>query len=252
MVEQVEKYLLDQMKKRGVIHLTLIDPEKETPKTASNVAKEVELGGTTAIMVGGSTAVSTPHVDAVVGSIKKSVKIPVILFPSNVTGISRHADAIWFMSLLNSANPYFITGAQALGAPLVKRYALEPIPMGYIVVGEGGTAAIIGQARPIPYNRPEVVAIYALAAQYLGMHFVYLEAGSGAKSRIPSEMIRLVKKTIKIPLIVGGGIKSHTDAKEIARAGADAIVTGTVVEEALSVREKIVELISALREEFRK
>ena len=50
-------------------------------------------------MIGGSTFASQEHLDKVVKAIKTSVKIPTILFPGNVSGISRYADAIWFMSL---------------------------------------------------------------------------------------------------------------------------------------------------------
>lgn len=247
MMGKVESFLLTQMKNYGAIHLTLMDPEKEDPRSASEKARESERGGTTAIMIGGSTASSTSHVDDIVKAIKKQSAVPVILFPSNVTGISKYADAIWFMSLLNSSNQYFITGVQALGAPLVKRYNLEPISMGYLIVGDGGAAAFIGQANPIPYNHPEIAVIYALAAQYLGMHFVYLEAGSGVKQPVPSEMIQLVRKSVSVPLIVGGGLRSSESVQKAVKAGADAIVTGTVLENASSIEAKIRELVQCIR-----
>lgn len=41
------------------------------------------------------------------------------------------------MSLLNSNNPYWIIGAQALGAPAVKKMGIEALPMGYLVVEPG-------------------------------------------------------------------------------------------------------------------
>jgi len=244
---RVESHLLAEIKKHGAIHLTLIDPDKENPRSASEKTEQSERGGTTAVLVGGSTAASTSHVDEIVRSIKKRSTVPVILFPSNVTGISRYADAIWFMSLLNSSNPYFITGAQALGAPLVKKYNIEPISMGYLIIGDGGTAAFIGQANPIPYDHPEIAAIYALAAQYLGIHFVYLEAGSGVKRPVPCEMIKLVRKTIAIPMIVGGGLRSSENARKVVEAGADVIVTGTVVENTLPIESKIRELVQGIR-----
>jgi phosphoglycerol geranylgeranyltransferase len=197
-------------------------------------------------MIGGSTFVSPKHLDDVVRIIKRTVKIPVILFPNNVTGISRYAHAIWFMSLLNSADPYFIMGAQVLGAPLVKRYGLEPIPMGYIIVGEGGTAGVVGKAIAVPYNKPELVVAHALAGQYLGMRFIYLEAGSGAKEPVPPDMIRAVKQYLDVPLIVGGGIRSRGQALAAASAGADIIVTGNVVENN-GVRRKVSEIIEGLR-----
>ncbi len=170
--------------------MTLLDPEEVTPAEASRIAKNARNSGTSAIMVGGSTFVSQAHLDDVLKAIRRTVKIPTILFPNNITGISRHADAIWFMSLLNSVDPYFVIGAQILGAPLVKKYGLEPISMGYIIVGDGGTAGIVGKAIPVPYNKPELVAAHALAGQYLGMHFIYLEGGSGARDPVPPEMIR--------------------------------------------------------------
>ena len=246
MVGEVERYLLDKIREDGAVHITLVDPEKVNSQLASHMAQVAESCETAAIMVGGSTFVSTSHLDNVVKAIKRTVKIPVILFPNNVTGISKYADAIWFMSLLNSSDPYFISGAQVLGAPLVRKFGLEAIPLGYIIVGEGGSAGVIGRAFPIPYNKPELASAYALAAQYLGMRFVYLEAGSGAKQPVPNDMIRMVKDLISVSLIVGGGIRTGEQVKEIVSAGADVIVTGTVVEES-KVKDKIRELVEGLR-----
>jgi phosphoglycerol geranylgeranyltransferase len=150
------------------------------------------------------------------------------------------------MSLLNSVDPYFLIGAQILGAPLVKKYGLEPLSMGYIIVGEGGTAGIVGKAISVPYSKPELAVAHALAGQYLGMRFIYLEGGSGAKRPVPPEMIHAVKKMLDIPLIVGGGIRSKDQAIAAATAGADIIVTGNVTE-TLDSRQKIDEIISAIK-----
>ena len=246
MIGPVEKSLLEQIESEGSIHMTLIDPEKVTPPQASRIASKAYSSGTSAIMIGGSTFVSVTHLDSVVKMIKRTVDIPAILFPNNVTGISRYADAIWFMSLLNSVDPYFLIGAQILGAPLVKKYNLEPIPMGYIIVGEGGTAGVVGRAVAVPHGKPELAVAHALAGQYLGMHFIYLEAGSGAKNPVPQEMIRMVKHCIDVPLIVGGGIRARGQALSAASAGASIIVTGNVVENN-GVRRKVSEIIEGLR-----
>jgi phosphoglycerol geranylgeranyltransferase len=242
---KVEQYLLKKIQNDGAIHLTLIDPEETTAASASSIARKAEEGGTAGIMVGGSTFTSTSHLDNVVKTIKRVVKIPVILFPNNVTGISRYADAIWFMSLLNSTDPYFLVGAQILGAPLVKRFGLEAIPMAYIIVGEGETAGVIGKATPIPYTKPELAAVHALAAQYLGMRFVYLEGGSGAKEPVPATMINMVKKMIDVPLIVGGGIRKKEHVESAVSAGANIIVTGNVIENA-NVKAKVSELVHTI------
>jgi len=242
----IEKYLIEKIKAEGSIHLTLIDPEKVTAQDASRIAENSKNSGTAAIMIGGSTFISQGHLDEVVKAIKSRVTLPTILFPNYVTGISSHADAIWFMSLLNSVDPYYLIGAQILGAPLVKKYHLEPLSMGYIIVGEGGTAGIVGKAISVPYNKPELAAAHALAGQYLGMRFVYLEGGSGAKDPVPPEMIRAVKHALEIPLIVGGGIRTKDQAVAAASAGADIIVTGNVTETSDS-KQKVAEIIAAIK-----
>ena len=228
---KIEKLLVEKIRQEHTIHLALIDPEEVTKEEAATIANELDKIGSAGVMVGGSTLASTSQLDEVLTSLKGKTNLPVILFPNSVTSISRQADAMFFMSLLNSNNPMFITGFQAMGAPIVRRYNLEAIPLGYIIVGEGSTAAYVGQAHAIPLKKPEVAALYALAAQYIGMRFVYLEAGSGAEQPVPPEMIRLVVSSVDIPVIVGGGIKTPEQAATAAKAGASIIVTGTIVEE---------------------
>ena len=48
---------------------------------------------------------------------------------------------------------------------------------------------------PIPRDKPDIAGPHALAAEYLGMQMVYLEAGSGAAHPVPDEMIRHSKKS---------------------------------------------------------
>ena len=233
MLGRVERYLIDSIREQGAIHLTLLDPEKVARSTTRALAKAINKSGSSGIMVGGSTAVSVYHIDEVINTIKKQTKLPIILFPNDVAGISKEADAIFFMSLMNSMNPYYITHVQALGAPLVKRYGLEPIPMGYVIVGDRGTtAAFVGQVNPIRFDKPPLAVIYGMAAQFMGKRFFYLEAGSGVEKPISPEMVDAVSKNIEIPLVVGGGIRSAKVARQIVKAGARIIVTGTLVEKA--------------------
>ncbi len=246
-IGRVEKYLRKKILDEGAVHLTLIDPEKTSPENAKKICVEAEKAGTGAIMVGGSTLGSTSHTEIVAEQVKKSINIPLILFPGNLTGVTRFADAIFFMSLLNSSNPYFFIDVQALASSIVKRYGVEPIPLGYIIMGSGGTAGFVGYARPIPYEKAELAARYALAAQYLGMRFVYLEAGSGAEKPIPPETISTVRKEVDVVLIVGGGIRDGKTAAKAVKAGANIIVTGTIVEEPGSVRKKIREIVNGVK-----
>lgn len=238
---RIERYILDEIERNGCMHMTLLDPENFSPDEIAKCAKVCEEQGTGAIMVGGSILRSHTTFDDCVKTIKENVSIPVILFPNNINAISRYADAIWFMSLLNSTDWYYIVGAQMQGSFLVKKYGLEAIPMGYLVFGSDTAVYAIGRVLPLPFNKGEVAAGYALAAQYLGMRFVYLEAGSGAQNHIPPETIRTVRDVVDISIIVGGGIRSPENSYEVAKAGADVIVTGTIVE-----RSKDAELLSRI------
>ncbi len=243
---RTEKYILEQMKKKGTIHFTLVDPDKSSGYDCASIAAEAEKGGSSAIMIGGSTLASQTDLDDAVKRIKSKVKIPVILFPNGPMGVSKYADAVWFMSLLNSQNPYYIIDAQMLSAPIVKQYKLEAMPMGYIIAGEGCVAGYIGHARPLSFRHHKIAVGYSLAAEALGMRFVYLEAGSGAPEPIPPSMIGAVAKYVDIPVIVGGGIRGPEAALAAKMAGASAVVTGTLVEEESQVEERIREIVNAI------
>ncbi|MGI0019222.1 MAG: geranylgeranylglyceryl/heptaprenylglyceryl phosphate synthase [Nitrososphaera sp.] len=245
-VGKVEQYLANEVKRHGTVCLPLIDSENSTD--AASIAKKVEELGASAVLVGGSSATDQFELAKVVSDIKDSVKIPVILFPGNVTGVSPRADAILFSSLLNSEDPYFITGAQALGAIAVKKHRIEPLPTAYIIVGEGTAAWFVGRARGIPFHKPNLAVMYSLAAQYMGMRFVYLEAGSGAAQNVPAEMVAAVRKHYDGTLIVGGGIKTPEMASAIAKAGADIIVVGTMIEKDGNWQQKLSSMISSMRQ----
>ena len=218
-------------RKRGSTGLAaLIDPDNFEPKKAASVAATARRLGFNCILVGGSTLGDQSHLDDVVRAVKHDITCPVILFPGNVTGISRYADAILFSSLLNSTNTYFIIGAQAIGAIQVHRNKLEAIPMAYLVFGDESTTSFVGQVKPIPYSKPEIAVMYSLAAQYLGMRALYLEAGSGSTNPMPPELVKTVRAYFKGLLIVGGGIKTPQTATALAKAGADLLVIGNLLE----------------------
>ena len=233
-------------RKKSPILFVLIDSEASNIKSAVELAKKSEKLGAAAILIGGSSATNQFEMDKVVGSIKKAVKIPIILFPGNITGVVPQADAILFSSLLNSENPYYISQAQALGAPNVMKFGLEPLPTAYLVVGEGTSAWFVGSARGIPFDKPKIAAAYSLSAQYLGMRFVYLEAGSGAKQSVSPEMVKTVRRVFDGFIIVGGGIKDAKTAKSLVKAGADGLVIGTLLEQTGGLK-KFTEIIKSLK-----
>ncbi len=245
---RVELLLAGAVAERGAGHLTLIDPDSQSPRQAAAMALAAAKGGTDAIMVGGSVGAAGILLHETVREIKEKTDLPVILFPSSVAGLCENADAVFFMSLLNSRSPAYIVENQALGAPLILRYGLEPIPMAYIIIEPGGTVGFVGDARLIPRRKPELAAAYALSAKFMGMRMVYLEAGSGADSPVPANMVALVKKLLgDVLLIVGGGIRCGDAAAELVAAGADLIVTGTGVEKSQDVTSFVFELTKSIR-----
>jgi len=234
----VERLLIERTAK-GPICAALIDPEDFTPIQARDTASKAIDAGASLILVGGSTLANQGRLDSVVRAIKghrpshpghRGSHVPIVLFPGNITGVSRFADAILFSSLLNSTNPYFIIGAQALGSIEVYRSKIESIPMAYLVFGNSSATSFIGQVNSLPTSKPNLASIYALAAKYLGMRTLYLEAGSGAGEPIPPETIRAVKRVYDGLLIVGGGITTAETARKAAKAGADILVIGNLLQ----------------------
>ncbi|MGD1834811.1 MAG: geranylgeranylglyceryl/heptaprenylglyceryl phosphate synthase [Nitrososphaeraceae archaeon] len=244
----IENYIKQEIKKNGTLCFPLIDSENSND--VIKISKKVQELGATGILIGGSSIVDQTELSDLIKKIKMNVTIPVILFPGNITGISQYADAILFMSLLNSENPYFITGAQALGSLGVKKAGLEALPTAYVIIGDGTTAWYVGQARGIPFDKHNIAVMYSLAAQYLGMRFLYLEAGSGATQNISPKMVKAVRKYYEGVLIVGGGIRNSQVAKDIAQAGADIIVVGTMIENDNNWEDKLSRIIKAIRNEI--
>ena len=244
-MKNVENYIRDILKERK-IHFTLIDPDEQTPEEALEIATQAIEGGTDGIMIGGST-VDGDDVDNTCKILSENIAVPIIIFPGNTSSVSKYADAIFYMSYVNSRNPYWINGAQAIAAPSVKASGMEILSMHYIVVAPGGTVGWVGDANLIPRNKPKIPAVYAMSAELFGIKFFYLEGGSGVKEPVPPEMIAYSKKAApKNILVVGGGIRDGKAAYTAAKAGGDIIVTGTVVEDAEDVEAKIKEISGAI------
>lgn len=242
----IYNYIISTLREERM-HMTLLDPGKMGAEEIGRLGAQAQKAGTSAIMVGGSTHLSTERVDECVLALRKETSLPIILFPPSAATLSGYADALYFMSMLNSTDIRFIVGEQLKGAPLIKKLGLEPIPMGYILVEPGMIVGKIGQADLIKRDDPERALNYSLMAQYLGMKLVYLEAGSGAPEPIPVEMVRTVKEKLEIPLIVGGGIRTPGQARSVVEAGADIIVTGTLVEETDDVQKILDPIIREIR-----
>jgi phosphoglycerol geranylgeranyltransferase len=221
----------------------LIDPDETGPDNLELVLKNAQKAGVSLILAGGSL-VNRP-VDPLIREIKKLTSIPVLLFPGNPSQLSNSADGLLLLSLISGRNPEFLIGNHVLAAHFLKNSSLEIIPTGYMLVENGSTssAEYISNTRPLPRNKPDLAVCTAMAGEMLGLKLIYMEGGSGAKSLIPPEIINAVKKNIGIPLLVGGGIQSADDLKEVFDSGADIAVVGTAVEQNPGILDEFAKLL---------
>jgi len=217
--------------KKGAAYFILIDPDKLALDKTKIFIEHCEANGVDGFLIGGSLMVFG-NLDESINEVKKHTKLPVIVFPGSVDQVSQFADAILYLSLISGRNAEHLIGKHVQAAPLIKKYNLETIPTGYMLIesGKTTTAEYISESKPIPRNKPEIAAATALAGEYLGMKLIYLEGGSGAEKSVPNEMIKMVSSQISIPLIVGGGIKSPNEAREKVESGAKIIITGNFFE----------------------
>jgi geranylgeranylglyceryl phosphate synthase family protein len=224
----------------------LLDPDKTNGDSLVSIIKSAVKCKTDFIMTGGSLTFSS--IDNLIDSVKEHCSIPVVLFPGNLLQLSHKADLILLLSLISGRNPELLIGNHVIAAPYLKDIRKKLISTGYILISCGTRTSVeyISQTEAIPADKPEIVVATAMAGEMLGLGMIYLEAGSGATKHIPIGIISSVRKSISIPLAVGGGIRKKEEIEEIFRAGADLIVLGNgcennpeLLKEACSVRDRI-------------
>ena len=231
--------LNDCVEKKGAGFIVLIDPDKKNDKNIDQLVEKAHQNGVDAIFVGGSIMMDGLYHKRV-ERIKSISEIPVILFPGGVNQINKHYDAMLFMSLLSGRNSHYLIGEQVIAAPIVKDYEIETIPTGYLLIDGGSPTSVevVSGTKPLPSNRPDIIVSHALAAQFLGMELIYLEAGSGALNEVPEDVVKKVADEISIGLIVGGGIRTPEDANSIVNSGASFVVIGSAIEKSAELMKE--------------
>lgn len=231
---------------RKKMHFSLIDPDKQSAQEAGRIAELCEKYGSDAIMVGGSTVPDRETAYKTIEEIKKNSSLPVIIFPNSADTIAENADYIFFMDLLNSPEYEYKKRQHMKGAKIIKKWGIKPIPMGYMVITTSRNPTTVEtkiRLDVIKENDVEKAVEYAIYAECMGMRCIYLDAGSNPDKPVPDEMIYEVKKNVNLPIIVGGGIKTAEEAKKKIDAGADVIVTGSLIEENI---EKLKDIINTV------
>jgi phosphoglycerol geranylgeranyltransferase len=224
--------LVEVRKTRGAGYLILIDPDKINSAKLPSFVRDATEGGADGFLVGGSLLQSN-EIDKLIQLIKSNTTLPVIIFPGSLFQVSPVADAILFLLLISGRNPEHLIGNQVTAAPIIKRIGLEAISTGYMLIEAGKTtsAEFMSNTKPIPRNKPDIAVAHALAAEFIGMKLLYLDAGSGADLPVPDDMIERIAKHSSLPMIIGGGIRNPEVAREKVKAGASFVVTGTINEQ---------------------
>lgn len=228
--------ILDILKERHAIGkksiAVLVDPDKaDDPARLSHLLNLASENCIDFFFVGGSL-ITTTNLSDIINQIKEQVSIPVVLFPGNSMQLDPGADAILFLSLISGRNPDLLIGQHVLAAPILKNNKIEVMPTGYMLINSGKitSVAYISNTTPIPEDKYSLAACTAMAGEMLGLQLIYMDAGSGAEREISKKMISTVRKAVKAPLIVGGGINTAAKAIAAFEAGADMIVIGNALE----------------------
>lgn len=209
----------------------LLDPDKIILENLNHLIDKINQSPATHVFVGGSI-VQNNILGELISELKKKTNLPVILFPGDPSQISPQADGILFLSLLSGRNPDYLIEYQVQAAPILKKTNLEVISTGYILIESGNETAVarVSKTKPLSRENLDLVLATAQAGEMLGNQLIYLEAGSGAKQPVPTEMIELISQNVEIPVIVGGGIVDLHGIQKAYKAGADLVVIGTAFE----------------------
>ena len=230
-MKNIYQEILNSKKEKKKLLAILLDPDKLHLENCSSLAEKINQSSATHIFVGGSSFYGN-HLDELITSLKSKINLPFVLFPGNPSQISNKADGILFLTLLSGRNPDYLIEHQVNAVPILNKTNLEIISTGYILIESGNRTAVerVSKTKPLDRNNHEYALQTAQAGEFIGNKLIYLEAGSGAKLSVPIEMITLLAKNLKIPLIVGGGIKSLKEIQECYNSGADLVVIGTAFE----------------------
>jgi len=228
---RIYEQLVQKKQQRQKLFAILLDPDNLTPAACEQLILLSHTHSIDYFLVGGSL-VTTPNQGPLISLLKQKSTVPVILFPSSNLHIDPQADGILLLSLISGRNPEFLIGQHVISAPILKASQLQIIPTGYMLVesGQQTTASYMSGSMPLPRNKPNIAATTALAGEQLGLHLIFLDAGSGALNPVPGNLVQAVRQAVDLPVVVGGGINTAHKAITALKAGADMIVVGNEIE----------------------
>ncbi len=246
--QSILKSLQDARRMGGKLIAVLADPDKTGPHAAKALARRAADAGVDLLMAGGSLMVNGQF-ERCVEAMKAACDIPVLLFPGDTFQVCEQADGILLLSLISGRNPELLIGRHVVAAPALRRSGLEIIPTGYMLIDGGAPTSVsyMSNTLPIPADKPDIAMCTAMAGEMLGLHAIYLDAGSGAAQPVPAVLIEAVRTAVDIPLIVGGGLRHAGNVQTAFNAGADMVVLGSAFEQR---PEALAEVLAPVRDAF--
>ena len=225
--DEIEKIRLEN----GFVNLALIDPDTKNDSKLISIINTINKSNFDGILVGGSK-INDNLFNKRIKTIKEKSTLPLILFPGSSSQVSKDIDSMLYLNLISGRNPKYLIEEQVDASFLINNFKIQPIPTAYILLN-GGTKTsveIVSKTKPLNMNDFDNILKHTLAGKYLGNKIIYFDCGSGAKNKISISLLKYIKEKIDIPIMVGGGIKNNDDILELIKAGADYIVSGTMIE----------------------
>ncbi len=208
----------------------LIDPARIDATSARELAERAADEGAAALLIGNSFG-GADETGALARSLKAAAPLlPLLQFPATAAQLIADVDAILFLSLVSGRNAQYLIEEHVRAVPFAERHPdVELISTAYCLIDGGRVTSVesVSQTRPLPSDKPELVAAHVRAAMMIGMRATYLEAGSGATRAVDPTLIAAARRATTAPLFVGGGMRSAEQVRAARAAGADFVVVGT-------------------------
>lgn len=211
----------------------LVDPERVTARRAGEIARRAAGDGVRALLIGTSFGDATEMRPIARALRAGAPDLPLLLFPATAAQLIPDVDAVLLLSLVSGRNAQYLIEEHVRAVPFFVRHPeIETISTAYCLIDGGRITSVeaVSQTRPLPADKPELIAAHVHAAMRLGMRAAYLEAGSGAAHPVPPAVIAAARAATAGLLWVGGGIRDAEVVSRSRAAGADLVVVGTAVE----------------------
>jgi len=209
----------------------LVDPEKFNH--ASRLIPIIKESTPDYLFIGGSNSLDPIQIDRCIDSLRQELSIPIVIFPGDNNQWTEKADGLLVLSILQSHNAALISGKLMEVADQISEASFETVSTSYVLIhgGKPSSTELYVKVNPIETEDLDQLRSIFSTSNIMNYQATYLEAGSGAYSPVPTNIIALAKKMMPQQIIlVGGGIRTESDADKAWQNGADIVVIGNHLE----------------------